>query len=151
MVNMLNYLLLKREGMRINQTVKLLLGHASVRKYQDKEVGEEMVEAIVQCAQRAPTSSHLQAYTIIEVRDEEKREILSGIADGQKWVKEAPLVLLFCADLHRGREYLVLEDKGVFGNTDLFMVAVADAALAAQNALIAARSMGLGGVFVGGH
>lgn len=134
----------------MNQTVELLLNHMSIRKYKDKPVDRETVNTIVKCAQMAPTSSHFQAYTIIEVRDRAKRYFLAETAGGQKWVIEAPLVLLFCADLHRGRKYYEGTDPEVFSNTECYTVAVVDAALAAQKALIAAQSMGMGGVVVGG-
>ncbi len=98
----------------------------------------------------APTSSYLQAYSIIRVNDPAKREKLKAASGGQKWVTAAPLVLLFCADLHRCEKFLPVADKNVLHNHELFTVAVADAALAAQKAFIAAQALGLGGVIVGG-
>lgn len=110
----------------------------------------EITETILRCAQMAPTSSYLQAYSIIEVTDQKKREVLKNISGGQKWVTEAPLALLFCADLHRLERFLPVNDKNVLHNEELFTVAVTDTALAAQKLLIAAQSFGLGGVVVGG-
>jgi len=133
-----------------NETIDLLLDHRSVRRYENKPVPEEVVETILHCAQMAPTSSYFQAYTIIEVTDPAKREVLKEASGGQKWVERAPLALLFCADLHRLEKFLPIKDKNVLHNHELFTVAVADAALAAQKALIAAQALGLGGVVVGG-
>lgn len=130
--------------------VDILLNHKSIRKYTDKPIDREIVDTIIRSAQMAPTSCHFQAYTIIEVRDKRKREFLSEISGGQKWVIEAPLVLMFCGDLHRGKEYYDNTDPEVFRNTEQYTVGVIDAALAGQKALIAAQLMGLGGVFVGG-
>ena len=59
-------------------------------------------------------------------------------------------MLLFCADLHRLEVMLDVRDKNVLHNTELYTVAVTDAALASSRALVAAQAMGLGGVFVGG-
>ncbi len=134
----------------MNETVKLLMNHMSIRKYLDKPVDREIVDTIVKCAQMAPTSSHFQAYTMIEVRDQKKKKTLADIAGGQKWVAEAPLVLLFCADLNRGRKYYENTDQEVFSNTECFAVSVIDASLAMQKAFIAAQSLGLGGVVIGG-
>lgn len=134
----------------MNETIKLLLSHSSCRSFLDKPVSEEMTEAIIKCAQRAPTSSYLQAYTIIRVEDKEKRKLLAEYAGGQEWVEKAGLVLLFCADLHRLEVMLDVKDKNVLHNTELYTVAVTDAALASSRALVAAQAMGLGGVFVGG-
>lgn len=134
----------------MNDMIKLLMNHMSIRKYQDKPVDRETVDTIIRCAQMAPTSSHFQAYTIIEVQDREIRKTVSEIAGGQRWVVEAPLVLLFCADLNRGKKYYENTDKEVFSNTESYTVAVIDASLAMQKAFIAAQSLGLGGVVVGG-
>lgn len=134
----------------MNETVKILLNHTSIRKYQDKPIDKDTVDMIIKCAQMAPTSSHFQAYTIIEVRDPKKREALFEVSGGQRWVKEAPLVLLFCADLYRGSEYYEGTDKTVFNNTECYTVAVIDASIAMQKAFVAAQSLGLGGVVVGG-
>lgn len=134
----------------MNETIKLLLSHSSCRSFLDKPVPEEVAEAIIKCAQRAPTSSYLQAYTIIRVEDKEKRKLLAEYAGGQEWVEKAGLVLLFCADLHRLEVMLDVKDKNVLHNTELYTVAVTDAALASSRALVTAQAMGLGGVFVGG-
>ena len=134
----------------MNEVVKQILNHTSIRKFTEEGVTQEQVDAIVQCAQMASTSSHFQAYSIIEVRDPAKREVLKECSGGQKWTVTAPLVLLFCADLHRSGKYFDGIDKDVLTNTECYTVAVIDAALAAQNAFTAAESMGLGGVIVGG-
>ena len=99
----------KMTAIRHNETIDLLLAHSSVREFSDKPVDEETVHTILACAQKAPTSSYLQAYSIIRVEDPAKREALAEYAGGQEWVMKAPLVLLFCADLHR-QEVLVKPD-----------------------------------------
>ena len=134
----------------MNEVIKTISEHASVRKFTDQPISEEQTRMIVECAQMASTSSHFQACSIIEVRDTARREVLKECSGGQKWTVTAPLVLLFCADLHRGSRYFDNIDKDVFSNTEFYTVGVIDAALAAQNAFIAAESMGLGGVIVGG-
>ncbi|MCC8077877.1 MAG: nitroreductase family protein [Oscillospiraceae bacterium] len=133
-----------------NSTVDLLLAHSSVRALLDQPVSPEITETILKCAQRAPTSSYLQAYTVIQVTDFEKRQALMDYSGGQEWVVKAPLVLLFCADLHRTDVLLHPADSHVLHNAELFTVAVSDAALVAQRAFIAAQACGLGGVIVGG-
>ncbi|MBO0481043.1 nitroreductase family protein [Candidatus Enterococcus courvalinii] len=130
--------------------INLLMQHSSTRKYTDQPIDEKTKQTILACSQMAPTSSYLQAYTIIEVTDPAKRDELATISGGQEWLKKAPLTLLFCADLHRSEKFLTVTDPKVFQNTELYTVAVVDATLAAQKALIAAQSLGLGGVIVGG-
>jgi len=134
----------------MNDTINLLLNHVSIRRYKNEQIDDKIVDTIIKCAQMAPTSSHFQAYTIINVKDEGKKDLLYKISGNQRWVKEAPLVLLFCADLNRGKKYFNVADKNVFSNTENYTIGVVDASLAMQKAFIAAQSMGLGGVVVGG-
>jgi nitroreductase/FMN reductase (NADPH) len=140
----------ERDTMVKNEVIDLLMDHRSIRQYEEKPIPEEVVETILRCAQMAPTSSYLQAYSIIRVNDPEKREALKKASGGQQWVTDAPLALLFCADLHRCDKFLPIVDQNVLHNHELFTVAVADTALAAQKAFIAAQALGLGGVVVGG-
>ena len=133
-----------------NETIELLMGHSSCRSFRDKPVPDDIVDTIIKCAQHAPTSSYLQAYSIIRVEDKEKRKALAEFAGGQEWVEKAGLALLFCADLHRLDVVLDVADKNVLHNAELYTVAVTDAALASSRALVAAQALGLGGVFVGG-
>lgn len=135
----------------MNQTIEHLMNHVSIRKYdKEKPVPDEMVKSIVACAQMAPTSSHFQAYTIIQVNDKEKKAMMAEVAGGQEYLNDAPVTLLFCADLHRSAKYYENIDTNILSNTESYTVAVVDASLAAQKALIAAQSMGLGGVVIGG-
>ena len=83
------------EEMKNQDMIALLLAHRSVREFTAQPVTEEMIDTIVACAQQAPTSSYLQAYTIIRVTDADKRAALAVYAGGQEWVRKAPLVLLF--------------------------------------------------------
>lgn len=133
-----------------NPMIDTLLGHVSVRKFSDRPVAAETLHTIVQCAQMAPTSCFYQAYTIIQVDDRQKREALRRISGEQAYLCQAPLVLLFCADLHRGVTHYEGVDPQVVENTEYYTVAVIDGALAAQKALVAAQALGLGGVMVGG-
>ena len=134
----------------MDKTIELLMAHSSCRSFQNKPVPEDVADTIIKCAQHAPTSSYLQAYTIIKVEDKEKRKALAQFAGGQEWVEKAGLALLFCADLHRLDVMLDVADKNVLHNEELYTVAVTDAALASSRALVAAQALGLGGVFVGG-
>ena len=134
----------------MNETIKLLLNHMSIRKFKDKEIDNEIVDLIIKCGQMAPTSSHFQAYSIIEVKDKNKREFLYTISGRQRWINEAPLLLLFCADLNRGNKYFENINHDILSNTESYTVGVIDTALVVQKAFIAAQSLGLGGVIVGG-
>ncbi|WP_151735642.1 oxygen-insensitive NADPH nitroreductase [Paenibacillus tengchongensis] len=135
-----------------NDTLDLLMRHASVRKYQDRPVAEETLAAIIGAAQMASTSSNVQAYSVIAVDDPKQKAQLSALSGNQAYIEECPVFLIWCADLYRLQETAgpQLEDGGTFDTTENFIVATVDAALAAQNAAVAAESLGLGIVYIGG-
>jgi len=135
----------------MNDTIALLKSHRSIRKFTDKNVSDEQVAEIVCCAQAAATSSNVQATTVIRVRDKDRRKQLAACAGGQPYVAEAPVLLMFCADLARPAE-ACQTGGGQFhpGMTEHFMIATIDVALAAQNAVVAAESLGMGICYIGG-
>ena len=113
-------------------------------------VADELINEIVLCGQAAATSSNIQATTIIRVRDSLKREKIAALAGGQEYVATAGAFLVFCADLHRAQ--LACEMQGgdfVEGMTEHFIIATVDVALAAQNCVVAAESLGLGICYIG--
>ncbi|WP_248928326.1 oxygen-insensitive NADPH nitroreductase [Paenibacillus hamazuiensis] len=133
----------------MNPVVQLLQGHRSIRKFTQQNIDREQIEAIVRSAQMASTSSNVQAYSIIGVTDQAMKDELAALS-GMAYVASCPLFLVWCADLHRLR--LACEKQQtemVHGLLENFIVATVDAALASQNAAIAAESMGLGIVYIG--
>ncbi|KAG1663432.1 NADPH-flavin oxidoreductase [Nymphon striatum] len=106
---------------------------------------------IILCGQAAASSSFIQAYSVIRVTNAESRIQIAEAAGGQRWVEEAPEFLVFCADLKRIEVACIAQGAGALeGNTEHFLAASVDVALMAQNILLAAESMELGGVFIGG-
>lgn len=137
--------------MEENEIINLLKSHRSIRKYKDKEVEDKKVKAIIECAQSASTSNFIQAYTIIRVNDKKKRNEIAHLSGDQPYINECPLFLVFCADLNRNKTACDINNKDFEGSyTETFITATVDATLAAQNALIAAEALGLGGVYIGG-
>jgi len=135
----------------MNATIDLMKAHRSIRKFSDREVDEKTLKGIVSAAQCAATSHFVQAYTVIRVRDREKRKAIADLAGPQVWVEQAPVFLVFCADLNRLESACRLHDTTMEkGWAEQFVTATVDTALLAQNVLLAAESEGLGGVFIGG-
>ncbi len=135
-----------------NGTLDLLLSHRSVRHYTDAPLPEGAVEAALAAAGSASTSSNLQLWSVIAVEDEGRRQRLSVHAAGQAHVAKAPLLLVWLVDLARLRrlgESLNAATEGL-DYFEAFLLAVVDTALAAQNAMLAFESMGLGGCYIGG-
>ncbi|MDN0076201.1 oxygen-insensitive NADPH nitroreductase [Crenobacter sp. SG2303] len=135
----------------MNPVIQLLKSHRSIRKFTDQPISDELINEIVACGQAAATSSNIQATTVIRVRDPEQREKIATLAGGQAYVASAGAFLVYCADLHRPQ--LACEIQGgqfSEGMTEHFIIATVDAALAAQNSVIAAESLGLGICYIGG-
>ncbi len=134
-----------------NETLTVQLAHRSVRSFLPDPVGDEHLEAMVAAAQSAPTSSNLQAWSVVAVRDPAHRSRLAALAAEQRFVEEAPLLLVWLADLGRARRLAARHERPLAGADYLesTFLAFLDATLAAQNAVVAAESLGLGTVCVG--
>ncbi|NQX46737.1 oxygen-insensitive NADPH nitroreductase [Paenibacillus tritici] len=137
----------------VNETLELLNRHTSVRQYQDKPVNEELLAAIIGAGQMASTSSTVQAYTVIAVTEPDLKAQLSKLSGNQAYIEQCPVFLVWCADLYRLREAAAPHLQGTPSyedTTENLIVATVDVALAAQNAAVAAESLGLGIVYIGG-
>ncbi|WP_374264470.1 NADPH-dependent oxidoreductase [Zoogloea sp.] len=129
-----------------------LLAHRSVRAYLPDPVADDQLAAIVAAAQSAASSSNLHAWSVVAVRDPERKARLSLHAGDQPHIRQAPLLLVWLADLARLEAVAdkVGEAHAALDYLEMFEVGVIDAALAAQNAVAAAESLGLGTVYIGG-
>ena len=123
----------------------------SVRSYLRTALPPGTVELLVAAAQSASTSSNKQFWSVIAVQDAARKQRLARLCANQTWMAEAPLVLVWLADLSRLTR--MAEHRGVtlegLSYLESFLVAVIDTALAAQNAAVAAEAMGLGIVYIG--
>lgn len=139
-------------GSAWSDTIGLMLDHKSARAYLDKPVEDGVIEALVAAAQSAPTSSNVQAWSVVAVRDPERKARLAALTGGNEHIIEAPVFLVWIADLARLR---VLAQRAELSGDGLdylesLLIGVIDATLAAQNATIAASSLGLGSCYIGG-
>ncbi|GAB3055254.1 oxygen-insensitive NADPH nitroreductase [Virgibacillus ainsalahensis] len=136
----------------MNNTIETILNHRSIRKFKPEKLTTEQIHTIVKSAQQASTSSHVMAYTIIGITDEKLKADLSAVS-GQPYVKDNGHLFVFCGDLNRIYQQASKEEQSQMQesmeSTEQFIVTTIDAALAAQNASIAAESMGLGICFLG--
>lgn len=135
----------------MNQTLELLRSHRSIRKFQERPIDEALFRSIMEAGQSAATSSFLQGATVIRVRDPEKRSRLAEYAGNQPYVEKAAEFLIFCADINRAGSCCEQYGKPFSGEyTEQFIIATVDAALMAQNVVVAAESSGLGICYIGG-
>lgn len=134
-----------------NATLDLLLSHRSVRGYKPDPVPEGTLETLIAAAQSAATSSNLQTWSVVSVTDPAHRQELAKLCNNQKHITECPIFLVFLADVSRNERLGVAEKVTLETPPYLesFLVASIDAALAAQNAVVAAESLGLQTVYIG--
>jgi nitroreductase len=134
-----------------NETLDLILAHRSHRNFLPKKLPEGSLETIVAAAQSASTSSNLQVWSVVAVEDQARKDRLAELAGGQQHIRDCAVFLVWLADLARleklgqekGRETAALP------YLELFLTGAIDAALAAQNAVTALESLGLGCCFIG--
>ncbi len=128
-------------------TIELICGHRSIRHFTDEPISEAQREAIINSARATSSSSFLQCSSIIRITDKALREELVTLTGGQKHVAQAAEFWVFCADFNR---HLQICPDAQLGLAEQLLLGVVDTAMMAQNALIAAESLGLGGVYIGG-
>src|SRR5699024_2527534 len=131
--------------------LQLLKSHTSVRKYTDEKISDEQLYELLEAAQYGASSHFVQAYSVIHVKDETKREQLATLTNNEFQFKTAPVALLFCADLRRNEKAVEMHGKELIGDrVEDFLVASIDTAIYAQNFVIAAESKGYGICYIGG-
>lgn len=125
--------------------------HASVRRFTDEPVDDELLQKLIEAGTRASTSGNMQAYTVISIRDPEHKKHLARLCADQEQIHQAPVLLAFCADLHRLT--LTCRMHGVpdydTGPVEGLLLAVVDTALVMENVAVAAESVGLGICMIG--
>jgi nitroreductase len=135
-----------------NETIGTMLGHRSIRSYRGDPLPTGALDLMVAAAQSASTSSNLQAWSVIAVSDPARKSQLAELAGNQEHIRQAPVFLVWLADLSRLAR--AAQSRGLphsaLDYTEMFLLAAIDAALAAQNAAVAAESLGLGVVYIGG-
>jgi len=123
----------------------------SVRRYLDKPVEEEKLQAILDAVRMAPSWANMQCWRMVVVKDRQMKQKISGLSyvdsffapkgykanPSQKALAEAPVVIALCADPAQ---------SGVLWGQSYYLT---DIGIAAQNLMLAARGLGLGSVFVG--
>ena len=134
----------------MNEVIESLYRRKSVRAYEDREIPEEMKQLILEAAMQAPSAGCQQLYTILDITDQKLKEALAETCDHQPFIAKAPMVLVFCADCKKWYDAYIEAgcEPRKPGVGDL-MLAVTDTVIAAQNAVVAAESLGLGSCYIG--
>jgi FMN reductase [NAD(P)H] len=133
-----------------NPTLETLWAHRSTRSYKDAPVPEVAMDLILEAAQRAPTSSNLQSYSIVVVDEKGLLDAMCVLGGNQRFVAECGALLVFCSDI--SRHIHICRERGYPYRGDqinTLLVTHGDAILACQNASVAAQSMGFGTCMMG--
>jgi FMN reductase (NADPH)/FMN reductase [NAD(P)H] len=143
----------------MNETLSLIDRRRSTRAYLNEPLTQAEKDAILHAAFRAPTGGNMMLYTIIAVEDQALKDRLAETCDHQPFIARAPFVLLFLADYQRWFDYFTLSgveercrELGLayrLPQEGDLLLACCDALIAAQNAVIAAESLGIGSCYIG--
>lgn len=113
----------------------------SVRNFTDQPVSEKEVKKLLDAAVRAPSAGNIQPWEFIVVRKPEVKHELSKAALDQKFIEQAPVVIVVCADPAKSALR--------YGSRGINLYCLQDTAAAAQNILLAAHALGLCTCWVG--
>lgn len=131
----------------MNNTLQLLQNHVSIRSFTNQPLTEEQRRTIFNAANQTSSFSLLQAVSIIRITDPSLRKGVMNLSANQPYIEEAAEFWVFCADFNRNHHIAPEVDLEYI---EFLLIGSFDAGLMAQNALTAAESMGLGGVYIGG-
>lgn len=130
--------------------MKLLNNHRSIRKYTGEDISDSLLNEILDAGCRASNTGNMQVYSIIVTREPSNKEKLAPCHFNQTMVKDAPVVLTFCADFNRFKLWCKHRNASPgYDNFLSFQTAAIDATIAAQNVCVAAENKGLGICYLG--
>lgn len=142
-----------------NPVLSCIEDRRSVRVFQERPLEKEAEDAILHAAMRAPTAANMQLYSILVIRDPQRKALLAERCNHQPWLARAPFMLIFCADYQRMYDYYDASHVGekcarlgveyIRPGEQYLLLAACDAMAAAQNAVLAAQSLGAGSCYVG--
>lgn len=139
----------------MNQVIETLKQHTSIRKFNGEVITESEQQAIIESAKRGATAGNMMLYSMIRIQSKETLKSLAHSCDEQPFIENAAFALLFVIDHHKWQKYFEMRSlasriEGFEGpSVSDFMLGMQDATIAAQNAVIAAESLGIGTCYIG--
>ena len=135
----------------MNPTIETILNHRSIRSFTEEKITSEDLQLILKAACNGSTTGNMQLFSIIVTQDKEMMQKMAPAHFNQPIATNAPLILTFCADFHRFNKYCEYRgaETEAYSNLQAYQWAVTDALIAAQNACVAAESLGLGLCWLG--
>lgn len=123
------------------ETLECIKTRRSVREYEERDVPNDIIGIILEAATFAPSAGNLQPWEFVVVKERKKREALYKASYYQEHVRDAPVVIVVCADLDKASSRYGFRGKNLY--------CIQDTAAAIQNILLAAHDIGLGTCWVG--
>jgi FMN reductase (NADPH)/FMN reductase [NAD(P)H] len=141
----------------VNPTLELIEARRSTRSYDPVPPTGEEKATVLHAALRAPTAGNQMLYSIVEVADQALKDRLAVLCDDQPFIARSPWVLVFLADWQKwmdlfgvaGVDGMPGVPQGVTPGPGDFLMACSDALIAAQTAVLAAESLGIGSCYIG--
>jgi nitroreductase len=128
----------------------LINKHRSIRKYKDKKIPDDLLNKILNLSIRSSTAGNMQSYSIILIKDEQKRKDFYKQYHNQEMVIQAPLLIAFCSDFNRQREWSKINNADVhYDDLLAFLIGVVDASIVAQSFALGCENEGLGICYLG--
>lgn len=127
------------------------LYRTSCRSFTEEKINEKTINELKTILNLSPTSMNCQAFSAIFITEKDKIQAIFENNFKNKFILNAPLVILFCADYNRIQESLNLYNKDTnINDLSQFTVATVDAALAAGHVNYYLTEIGLGSCYIGG-
>lgn len=133
-----------------SDTIDTLVNRVSVRDFSPQPIDDALLDTLIHAARRTPTSSNTQTYSIVIVRNPDTKRTLAQLAGDQKHIETCAVFVALCADITHLEQSARMHGQPLAKNLELTMIATIDAALVGQSLALAAESVGLGTVMIGG-
>lgn len=136
----------------MNETIKVIQNHRSIRSFLDRDVENEIIDEILKSSQSMPNSINGQQTSVIVIKNKETKAKIAHMAGDQKWIDEAPVFLVFIADFYKSNIGAEKNNNKqiIHESIEGTLASTFDSGLAMGATIIAAESMGLGIVPIGG-
>lgn len=134
----------------MNETLQLMMSRKSIREFEQRPVPQEVKDAILAAAMRAPTAGNMMLYSIVDVTDQNLKDKLAVTCDHQPFIATAPMVLLFLTDYRRWyRKFTQAGCQPPQPRLSDFILSMNDTVIAAHASCMAAESLGIGSCYIG--
>ncbi|BCS17384.1 uncharacterized protein APUU_10212S [Aspergillus puulaauensis] len=136
----------------IPEALQTILSHKSCRAFLPAALANGTLETLLTAGSSGSTSSLYQTWSVVAIQEPEHKAKVAALADDQEFIRQAPLLLVFCPNLrrlHTLSTHYGQQPARALDSMDMFIISVVDAAIAGQNVAIAAEAMGLGICYVG--